>query len=258
MSGKALGEGARADVMAESSRLLANAGEAGVELRLLGGVAVLLRAGERLPPALRRTPKDIDVVAPARRGGDVAALLEECGYEADEAFNTVQGASRMLFFDREHGRQLDVFVGSFEMCHPVPIAERLLLEPATLPLAELFLTKIQIIELNEKDKTDLYALLHAHDVGERDGASINAEWIGRTCGSDWGLHHTSMLNLAHLREGLPALDVDASSKESIATGIGRLEQALESAPKTARWRLRARIGERLRWYEEPEEVRIEP
>jgi hypothetical protein len=27
---------------------------------------------------------------------------------------------------------------------------------------------------------------------------------------------------------------------------------METAPKTLRWRLRARVGDRLRWYELPE------
>jgi hypothetical protein len=163
----------------------------------------------------------------------------------------------MLFFDRRHARQLDLFVGSFEMCHVVPIAERLLLEPSTLPLAELVLTKLQIVELNEKDRTDLYALLHAQEVDERDGPAINAGWIGSTCARDWGLYHTSMRNLERLREGLGQLDLDQAGLDRIATGIARLEAALEAAPKTAHWRLRAKIGERLPWYQEPDEVELD-
>jgi hypothetical protein len=243
-----------ADVIAESTRLVAAAEGAGVELRLLGGVAIRLRAGERAHPSLCRTPKDIDVVVPPRGGGDAAALLESCGYRADERFNAVQGASRMLFFDDANRRQLDVFVGSFEMCHAIPIAERLLLEPATLPLAELLLTKLQIVELNDKDRTDLYALLDAHDVADGEGATIDASWIARTCARDWGLFFTSMRNLERLREGLGTLDLEPSGPAHIAAGIDRLEEELQAAPKTAGWRLRARIGDRMRWYQEPEEV----
>jgi hypothetical protein len=257
MSAPGLDEGPRADVMAESSRLISVAAEAGIGLRLLGGVAIRLRIGDRLHPSLRRTPKDIDMVAPRGSGGAVAELLQSCGYRADERFNLVQGASRMLFFDRRHARQLDLFVGSFEMCHVVPIAERLLLEPSTLPLAELVLTKLQIVELNEKDRTDLYALLHAQEVDERDGPAINAGWISSACARDWGLYHTSMRNLERLREGLGQLELDPAGLDRIATGIARLEAALEAAPKTAHWRLRAKIGERLPWYQEPDEVELD-
>jgi hypothetical protein len=257
MSVPGLDKGPRADVLAESSRLIAAAEEAGIGLRLLGGVAIRLRTEDRLHPSLRRTPKDIDMVVPRGCGGAAAELLQSCGYRPDERFNVVQGASRMLFFDRRHARQLDLFVGRFEMCHAVPIAERLLLEPATLPLAELVLTKLQIVELNDKDRTDLYALLHAQDVDDRDGPAINAGWIGQTCACDWGLYFTSTRNLERLRAGLGALELDPAGRERIAAGIARLEQALEAAPKTRRWRLRAKIGERLPWYQEPDEVELE-
>lgn len=258
MSAPAPRTGPLADVMAESSRLLAAAEDAGVPLRLLGGVAIHMRAGDRAHPALRREPKDIDLVAPARRGGEAGALAERCGYEPDAAFNAVEGARRMLFFDRDNGRQLDVFVGGFEMCHPVPVAERMLLEPATLPLAELLLTKLQIVELNAKDETDLYALLDAHEVGDGDGSLVNAGWLGETCGRDWGLYFTSVRNLERLARGLPALGLGEPSRERIAARLERLRHAIEAAPKTPRWRLRARIGERVRWYELPDEVRSEP
>jgi hypothetical protein len=35
--------------------------------------------------------------------------------------------------------------------------------------------------------------------------------------------------------------------------IGQLQEAIERAPKSLAWRVRAAIGERVRWYELPEE-----
>ena len=39
-----------------------------------------------------------------------------------------------------------------------------------------------------------------------------------------------------------------------ASQIDALSTAIEMRPKSARWRLRSRIGDRMTWYREPEEV----
>jgi hypothetical protein len=242
------------DVLDEARRLVALADARDVELRLLGGTAIRLRGGERLLPVLRRAPQDIDVAVPARGGSQVAALLTTCGYRPDEGFNRLEGARRMLFHDVAHGRQLDVFVRDFAMCHRIPIDERLLLEPGTLPLAELMLTKLQIVELNAKDRIDLYAMLQAHEVAAADGTTINARRIAELCARDWGLHRTATINLGRLGEHLVSLEVPDADRRRIAAGIERIGEEMETAPKSRGWRMRARVGERVRWYEEPDEV----
>lgn len=243
-----------AEVLAEGRRIIGAAEAAGAPARLLGGAAISLRTGDRLHPALRRTPVDIDVATAGGAGQALAGVLRDAGYRPDEAFNRLEGHRRLLFHDDANGRQLDVFVREFAMCHAIPIGERLTLEPFTLPLAELMLTKLQIVELNAKDRLDLYALLATHSVGDRDGATINAERIARLCARDWGLHRTATLNLERLREQLPELAIDPAARDRIASGVDAVAQAIDGAPKSRGWRVRARVGERLRWYERPEEV----
>ena len=244
----------QADVLEEGARVVRVAEEAGVAVRLLGGAAICLRAGERLHAALRRTPVDIDIISAAGVGPVLTTALTAAGYRADEAFNQLEGYRRLLFYDDVNGRQLDVFVRDFAMCHPIPIGERLTLEPQTLPAAELVLTKLQIVELNAKDRLDLYALLQTHEVADRDDGSINGAHVGGICARDWGLHRTVTLNLKRLAEHLPALGLEAATRELIASRMAAVAAAIESAPKTRGWRIRARIGERVRWYEQPEEV----
>ncbi len=242
------------DVLEEARRLTDAAAARDAPVRLLGGAAIMLRAGDRLQAALRRRPVDIDFVSGAGAGGAVGALLDACGYRPDEAFNRVEGARRLLFHDDANGRQIDVFVRDFAMCHTIPIGERLLIEPVTLPLAELLLTKLQIVELNAKDRHDVYALLQTHPVGGQDGAMVNAVRVARVCARDWGLYTTTMLNLERVREHLPAVPLDADASARVGEGIDALVRALEHEPKSRAWRMRARIGERVRWYDEPDEV----
>jgi hypothetical protein len=240
------------DIVAEARRLLEAAEEAGVPLRALGGVAVRLRTPE-VPPPFERSFGDLDFAAGRGSSREVRSLLEESGYAPDEAFNTLHGQRRLIYLDAASARKLDVFVGEFSMCHKVPL-DRIELEPRTLPLAELLLTKLQIVELNEKDVRDVLALLQGHDVAEDDGETIGAGRVAELCAADWGLWRTFTANVAECRDRAGGYDLDPDVRERIAERADRLLARIEDEPKTRGWRLRARVGERVRWYELPEEV----
>lgn len=230
----------------EARRLLAAARERGIEARVLGGVAIRLLLGERLHPAFERDVDDIDFIVGRRQGPDLERLLAEQGWEPERQFNALNGARRLLFREPDGSRKVDVFVETFSMCHELPLAERLLEREETLPPAELLMTKLQIVELNPKDRGDAYALLL--------GASVEAGRIAELAARDWGMHHTFELNLGRLRDGLADAALDDGERATIAAAIDAIQRALDDAPKSRAWRLRARVGERKRWYEEVEEI----
>ncbi len=176
------------------------------------------------------------------------------GYVPHARFNTINGRERLLFFDRENDRQVDVLVGTFRMSHEIPFGDRLTLEPVTVPLAELLLTKLQIVQLNEKDVRDALALLHDHPVEESDGDAINGAQIARLCAADWGLWRTFTANLEALEGHVGRYDLPEESKRRIAERVEKLLARIEEEPKPFGWRMRAKIGDRKRWYELPEEV----
>ncbi len=240
--------------MAEAKRLLELASAEGVPLRVLGGIAILLRAPKALPPALTRSYADVDFVTAKGSSASVQSLLRATGYEPQVAFNALHGNERLLFFDNGNNRQVDVFVGGFTMSHEVPVAERLELEPDTLPLAELLVTKLQIAELNEKDVRDALALFHGHPVDERDGDAINAARVAGVCRTDWGLWRTLTGNLAACRDHLARYDLPEDEKARVREEMDALLDRVEREPKSRTWKLRAKIGERKRWYALPEEV----
>jgi len=222
-------------------------------LRLLGGVAIRLRS-EGLPAALQREYKDLDFATTRKAVGDTQMLLRDLGYDPDVAFNAMNSRERLLFYDDVHGRQVDVFVRVFRMCHEIPLESRLGVDPGTVPLAELLLTKLQIVELNEKDVRDAVALLHEHEVTE-DDSGVNAARVAELCADDWGLWRTITHNLDAVASHLDVYDVD---RERVAARLRRLQERIEAEPKSRGWKLRARIGERRRWYELPEEVGAGP
>jgi Uncharacterised nucleotidyltransferase len=242
------------DVLDETVRLLSAAERSGVEVRVLGGMAIVLHAGELLHPAFRREIGDIDLATPKGEGRKVADFLTDQGYTPNKTFNAMHGARRLLFYDEPNGRQIDVFVGTFEMCHELPLSDRFELERQTLPLAELVMTKLQIAKLNRKDAYDLYSLFLTHEVADGDSETINSGWIARLCSRDWGLYRTLQLNLERLRADLDVPGLEAAELETIDARILALEQAIEREPKSAKWKMRARVGDRVRWYADPEEL----
>jgi len=246
--------GRRPDVVEEARRVASLSEERGVPLRLLGGVAINVRAGGDLRSCFRREYADMDFIVPKGRSSETQKFFESLGYAPQTRFNALYGSERLLFFDEDHDRQVDVLVGKFRMSHEIPIGKRLELEPMTIPLAELLLTKLQIIELNEKDVRDALALLHDHPVEESDGDSVNAAHVAKLCASDWGLWRTFTANLEDLGGHVGRYDIDDEGKGRISTGIERLQGRIEEEPKPFSWRMRAKIGDRKRWYELPEEV----
>ena len=233
---------------------MARAEEARVVLRLVGGVAVRLRAAAAFPAVFARSYADLDVIVARSDRHAAADFLREEGYEPHVAFNALNGNERMLFFDEANGRQLDVFVGAFRMCHRVPLEARLEVDRISIPLAELLLTKLQVIELNEKDVRDALALFHGHEVGEEDGDVVNAPRIAALCAEDWGLWRTITQNLGICRAYTGKFDLAADERATIEARLDALLACIEAAPKSRSWRLRAKIGDRKRWYELPEEV----
>jgi len=218
----------------------------------LGGVGMRLRAPGELAPAFRRTYADLDFVTTKKGVGATTGLFRGEGYEAQVAFNALHGGERLLFFDNDHDRQVDVFVGAFSMCHKIPLDGRIEVDPVSIPLAELLLTKLQVVQLNEKDVRDALALLHDHEVGESDGELVNSARVAQLCASDWGLWRTITQNLAACRAFADTYDVPdrPTLDERLDALLGRIEEE----PKSRAWRMRAKIGDRKRWYDLPEEV----
>jgi hypothetical protein len=226
-----------------------------VPLRLLGGVAVRLHAPE-CPPAFERQYKDLDFAVTKKAAGDADTLLRGAGYQPHVSFNAMHARERALYFDDDHGRQVDVFINSFRMSHEIPLGDRLDVEDGgTVPLAELLLTKLQIIELNEKDVRDAALLLHGHDVADHDDDAVNGARIAELCAGDWGLWRTITGNLERCQEMTGSYDLPDEDRHRISDRFRALLGRIEAEPKGRGWKMRAKIGERKRWYDLPEEVR---
>jgi Uncharacterised nucleotidyltransferase len=236
------------DAVDEARRVLA---AADVPLRVLGGVAIALSLdGE---PLLPRTYNDIDFITARGEGPHVARLFEGAGYAGDHQFNGLNGHRRLLFYDAHNERRVDVFVGQFQMSHSWPLERRLTAREQTLPLGDLLLTKLQIFALNEKDQRDIVNLVYGHELTE-DESGINLAYVAELCAADWGLWRTATMNLERVRSALPRFGLDTTAEQLVNARVDDVRKRIDAEPKSTKWKLRARIGERMQWYEEPEEV----
>jgi hypothetical protein len=240
----------------EMYRLISAAQEQGIFLRVLGGLAVKVHSPHASHRSLARKYPDIDFVTDKASAKKLLDFLPAEGYTPNKTFNTLSGDRRQLWYDEQHGRQIDIFIGDFTMCHTLPLADRLEIEPLTLPLAELFLSKAQIVELNRKDLLDLLALVLDHDAGPGDDETINVDLISELCAKDWGLYTTISMTIHKLRAALEEgeVELDPEEAQTIKRRLVAIEKAMDEAPKTMAWKMRARVGTRVRWYEEVEEV----
>lgn len=244
-----------------ATQLVDDARPYGVELRSVGGVAIW----DRLPAGLqsrfeqvRDHPKDLDLVAP--HGTDSARIKEvflSRGYAPDERLIAWRGDERHQYFELDDdGRpvlDIDVFLGSPPSCHKFDLpAEEFGREGVALSATELLLQKLQIVETTEKDLADIGFLLLANP-SSLNGSGLDSARIAGLLGRDWGFFYTASRNLDRT-ESFARLKLGEEDADAVATRVTELRQEIDSAPKSRKWKLRSKLGTKVSWYEEVEEL----
>jgi hypothetical protein len=249
------------DPLPEALALAEGALQAGVGLKLLGGLAVRVLTPD-LPPRLR-AGQDMDFACLSKGRKATAGFLEEHGCQPDRRFNNLNG-DRQMYFVAPSGRPIDVMVDRLTMCHVLDFRPGYNRLPVTLDAIDILLSKLQIVELNEKDARDIFQLLAgipvaaAADKGgtSSDGAVLDTDRFGQVLAPDWGWWRTVTGNLDKL-PGLardkPELILPGASYDPLAQAA-KLAEVAATVPKGMKWKLRANVGDRVRWYELPEEV----
>ena len=243
------------DILDEMNRLLEGARSSYILLRAIGGLAIRVRSGD-FQKFFAREYRDLDFVVDDSDRKKIEPFFQEMGYESNRRFNLLNGSKRQIYLDPNSERHVDVFVGQFEMCHKLPMHDRLALDTVTVPLADLLLSKAQIVQLNQKDALDIASLLLYNETGKDDSGKINLNYIAKLCGQDWGLYKTTSINLKRVEEvvGDEKLNLTATEREVILNRVSEIQRALEAMPKSLAWQMRDKVGTRVRWYEEVEEV----
>ncbi len=236
-------------------RLVDAGNQRNIQIRAIGGLAVQAH-NKRNHPLFAREFADLDFVIARKQRREFEAFMPEAGYSPDKQFNILNGATRQIYFDDRTDMKIDIFVGDFEMCHKIPLEDRLAADPLTIPLAELLLSKTQIVELNRKDLLDISSILLNNETGNDDHGRINLSVLARLCGHDWGLYKTTSMNLERVAEfaSAPELPLSQEDRSAIISRAQVILRAFQEMPKPVAWQLRDRVGTRVKWYIEVEEV----
>lgn len=240
----------------EVERILETTTKAGLTLRLAGSLAVVKRCPQFGFLASRdRVYRDIDLAGYASEAREVQKHLIRLGYTENREVFVVAEGSRAIFEHPSNGLHVDVFYDKLDFCHLISLDGRLEVDKPTVPLAELLLGKMQIVRINQKDIIDSIVLLLEHPLGEADRETVNAGRIARLCAADWGLWRTATMNLDKVRRAAEAYSqFDSTQKAHIIAQLDVLLARIGAERKSLTWRLRALVGDWIKWYKDVEEV----
>lgn len=243
------------ELVSEMNRLITAAHHHHIHLRAFGGLAIYEHSRND-PRFFHRESPDVDFMVSKKDWRKLEAFFQKMGYSPHKQFNLLNGSQRQIYYNRQTGHRIDILVGDFEMCHKLPLNGRLKMHPITIPLAELFLSKAQIVQLNRKDAFDMISLLVNNDIGDERDGKIGLDRIARLCARNWGLYKTTSINLKRIEDLLLAEDLalNQAERELVLHRIRKIRSVLESRPKTVAWKMRNILGTRVRWYAEVEEV----
>jgi hypothetical protein len=242
---------------AEGDRLVTAAAGEGIALRLLGALAFAKRCPRYayLQETLKRVYTDIDFAAYGRDVKRLRALFAREQFVEDEFTYVESEGSRMVLNHRGTGLHLDVFLDKLEFCHTIPWKGRLESHETTIPLAEMLMQKMQIVQINEKDIIDTIMLLLEHPLGDEDGDMINVGLVAKVCAKDWGWWRTLTMNLGKVEQMAMSYRALSDAEQSRVAGQVRdITARIDAEPKSVGWKMRAKIGDRKKWYRDVGEL----
>ena len=191
----------------------------------------------------------------ASQAREVQEQMIRLGYVENRAIFVVAEGSRAIFNHASNGLHIDIFYDKLDFCHVISLGGRLEADSPTVPLAELLLAKMQIVKISQKDIIDSIVLLLEHPFGETDREAMNAGRIARLCAADWGLWRTATMNLDKVRRATEAdPHFDGKQRAQIIVQLDTLLARIGAEPKSLVWRLRALVGDGIKWYSDVEEV----
>jgi hypothetical protein len=241
----------------EAVRIVNEASAEGLTLRLLGSLAFNIHCPRyhNLQKDLGRAYTDIDFAGYKKQASKFSKFLAKMGYREDLEVNTLFAGERMIYNNPSSGLHVDIFFDKLNFCHEISWLDRLEVDQPTIPLAEMILEKMQIVKINEKDVIDTLMLLLEHPLGDTDQETINIAHISKLCARDWGLWRTISMNLEKVKLLSQGYDqLSAEEKNMLASKVDNALSRMEAEPKSMGWKVRSKIGDRVKWYQEVDEV----
>lgn len=241
----------------ELKAILKASDDANILLRVIGSLAFQMHCPKfgYLQAAMGRAYTDIDFGAYSKQSRQITEMMTRMGYmENREVYISSEG-ERAIFDKPGTGLHVDIFYEKLDFCHAIYWKDRLEVDSPTIPLTELLLEKMQIVQINEKDIIDTIMLLLEHPLGEIDHETINIKFAAQLCANEWGLWRTTTMNLDKVKQlAQHYTQLTDEQKSKVISQVDEIIARLNSEPKPLAWRIRDRVGDRVKWYKEVDEV----
>lgn len=242
----------------EALNLVRDAEAKGICLRILGSIAYRLQCPKNLHlfQDTKRVLTDVDFGAEKKQNRAIREFLIVRGYVPDEGIYMASEGARHAYLHKTTGLNVDVFADELYFCHRIPFKERLDIDSPTISTTDLLLEKMQIVEINLKDFKDTIVLMLEHPLSHQQSGrkSIDTDYIVDIMRQDWGFYYTFTTNLKRVPDHLEEFSSLREEGRGVIRGrVKDLLEAIEAAPKTFGWKMRAKIGTRSRWYQEVSE-----
>lgn len=245
-------------------RIMKEADNRRITLRTIGAIAIRTHCPEfkYLEYDLGRMLTDIDFVAYDKDAKRIRQLFADLDYREDPAIKAMMSgmgmgkmSKRLIFYEDSLGIHSDVFLDTLKFCHVVDFRKRLDIDYPTVSLVDMLLSKLQIVKINEKDIIDSVVLLREHAVGPEDDQTINEDYMAKLFAKDWGFWRTATENLEKIKSFAQGFEkLTAEDKKDVTAKIEQLQNRIDSEPKSMKWKMRDRVGDKKQWYEDVEEV----
>lgn len=240
----------------EAVNIVEKAEASGIVMRLMGAIAFKIHCAKQsaLYKKIGRALSDMDFVSYSRYQNSIRKLLNTLGYKERVPTMAIHLGARQIWLNK-HGVVIDIFFDRMRMCHDIDYRGRLEIDKPTVPLAELLLQKLQIVNFTEKDLKDCIVLILEHEMASGDNETINIKRIAELLSNDWGFYYTSTKNLEIIRKGVDKYDVlSEKEKEIIKKKIDILTEIIKKQPKTMKWKIRSILGTKVKWYRTVETI----
>jgi len=94
-------------------------------------------------------------------------------------------------------------------------------------------------------------------LGEEDKPGVvNVKYIAELCSKDRGLYKDVVTNIDKCLNWMNHYNLTLEEAERIRERLNQIKQTVQKTPKTLKWKLRAKIGERKAWSRTIEGQRI--
>jgi len=220
----------------------------------MGAVAIRIHCPKfvELLDAMNRSLTDLDLMGYSKQRLDTIKMFQDRGKLVDKSMLLLN--ERLRFLSPPGEPDIDVFLDELRMCHTISLKDRLALDSPTIPLADLLLEKMQIVKINEKDLKDSIVLLREHAIADVEKEAIDSQHICKTLANDWGFYYTVTMNLKKLLDLLPTYSaLSENDVKDVSSKTTQLLEQIEKTPKSTRWKMRAKIGTKAKWYQDVDE-----